>query len=407
MPGFARIAALSAFAIFLGLATSANAEMDGKLRIGVMNDMSSVYADFQGPGSVVAARLAAEEFARKSKLKIEILSADHQNKADVGASIARKWFDVEGVDMIIDLPNSAVALAVADIAREKNKVMIGSGAGTALLTGEKCSPNTVHWTYDTWAMGHGLARGILEQGGKTWFFITADYAFGHDLEKQASDEVIAQGGKVLGSVRHPINTSDFASFLLQAQSSGAQVIALANAGGDTVNAIKQAAEFGMGQKQKIAALIFDLQSVTSLGLNAAQGLTALNAFYWDQDDGTRAWSQRYQAQHPKKMMPNHMQAGVYSATMHYLQAVEKAGSPADGQAVVAAMKRIPINDPLTGKGAIREDGRAIHPMLLLQVKTSAESKREWDVFKIVGTIRAEMAFRPLADGRCPLVGKKN
>jgi len=219
--------------------------------------------------------------------------------------------------------------------------------------------------------------------------------------------VIAQGGKVLGSVRHPINTSDFASFLLQAQSSGAQVIALANAGGDTVNAIKQAAEFGMGQKQKIAALIFDLQSVTSLGLNAAQGLTALNAFYWDQDDGTRAWSQRYQAQHPKKMMPNHMQAGVYSATMHYLHAVEKAGSPADGQAVVAAMKRIPINDPLTGKGAIREDGRAIHPMLLLQVKTSAESKSEWDVFKIVGTIRAEMAFRPLADGRCPLVAKKD
>ena len=407
MPGFARIAALSALAIFLGLATSANAEMDGKLRIGVMNDMSSVYADFQGPGSVVAARLAAEEFAKKSKLKVEILSADHQNKADVGASIARKWFDVEGVDMIIDLPNSAVALAVADIAREKNKVMIGSGAGTALLTGEKCSPNTVHWTYDTWAMGHGLARGILEQGGKTWFFITADYAFGHDLEKQASDEVIAQGGKVLGSVRHPINTSDFASFLLQAQSSGAQVIALANAGGDTVNAIKQAAEFGIGQKQKIAALIFDLQSVTSLGLNAAQGLTALNAFYWDQDDGTRAWSQQYQAQHPKKMMPNHMQAGVYSATMHYLQAVEKAGSPADGRTVVAAMKRIPINDPLTGKGAIREDGRAIHPMLLLQVKTSAESKSEWDVFKLVGTIRAEMAFRPLADGRCPLVAKKD
>jgi branched-chain amino acid transport system substrate-binding protein len=407
MPGFARIAALSALAIFFGSATSANAEMDGKLRIGVMNDMSSVYADFQGPGSVVAARLAAEEFAKKSKLKVEILSADHQNKADVGASIARKWFDVEGVDMIIDLPNSAVALAVADIAREKNKVMIGSGAGTALLTGEKCSPNTVHWTYDTWAMGHGLARGILEQGGKTWFFITADYAFGHDLEKQASDEVIAQGGKVLGSVRHPINTSDFASFLLQAQSSGAQVIALANAGGDTVNAIKQAAEFGIGKRQKIAALIFDLQSVTSLGLNAAQGLTALNAFYWDQEDGTRAWSQRYQAQHPKKMMPNHMQAGVYSATMHYLQAVEKAGSPADGQAVVAAMKRIPINDPLTGKGAIREDGRAIHPMLLLQVKTSAESKSEWDVFKIVGTIRAEMAFRPLADGRCPLVAKKD
>jgi branched-chain amino acid transport system substrate-binding protein len=407
MPGFARIAALFALAIFFGPLTAAHAEMDGKVRIGVLNDMSSVYADFQGPGSVVAANLAVEDFAKRSNRKVEILSADHQNKADVGAAIARKWFDVDGVDMIIDLPNSAVALAVAEIAREKNKVMIGSGAGTALLTGEKCSPNTVHWTYDTWAMGHGLARGVLEQGGKSWFFVTADYAFGHDLEKQASEEVVARGGKVVGSVRHPINTSDFASFLLQAQSSGAQVIALANAGGDTVNAIKQAAEFGLGQKQKIVALIFDLQSVTSLGLAAAQGLTAMNASYWDFDEGTRAWSRRYQALHPKKMMPNHMQAGVYSGVMHYLQGVEKATSPADGRAVVAAMKSIPIDDPLTGKGAIREDGRAIHPMYLLQVKAPAESKSEWDVFKIVGTIPADKAFRPLADGRCPLVAKKD
>ena len=407
MPGFARIAALFASAIFFGPATSAQAEMDGKIRIGVLNDMSSVYADFQGPGSVEAARLAAEDFAKKSKLKIEILSADHQNKADTGAAIARRWFDVDGVDMIIDIPNSAVALAVADIAREKNKVMIGSGAGTALLTGERCSPNTVHWTYDTWALGHGVARGVMQQGGKNWFFITADYAFGHDLEKQASDEVIAGGGKVVGSVRHPINSSDFASFLLQAQSSRADVIALANAGGDTVNAIKQAAEFGLGQKEKLVALVFDLQSVASLGLKAAQGLTAMNASYWDTNEETRAWARRYQQRHPKKMMPNHMQAGVYSAVMHYLQGVEKASSAADGRAVVAAMKSIPIDDPLTGKGEIREDGRAIHPMYLLQVKAPAESKSEWDVFKVTGTIPADKAFRPLADGRCPLVGKKD
>ena len=281
-------------ALFSLLCSPAGAEMNGTLRIGVMNDMSSVYSDFQGPGSVVAAQLAAEDFAKQSKRKVEILSADHQNKADVGASIARRWFDVDGVDMIIDLPNSAVALAVADIAREKNKVLIGSGAGSSLLTGAKCSPNTVHWTYDTWAMGHGVARGVLAQGGKSWFLVTADYAFGQDLEKQASEEVKAEGGQVLGSVRHPLGASDFSSFLLQAQASGAQVIGLANAGGDTVNTIKQAAEFNLGEKQKIVALIFDLQSVPALGLKTAQGIVALNAFYWDLNDKTRAWSARYQ-----------------------------------------------------------------------------------------------------------------
>jgi branched-chain amino acid transport system substrate-binding protein len=375
------------------------------LRIGVLNDMSSVYADFQGPGSVVAAQLAVEEFAKQSKRKVEILSADHQNKPDIGAEIARRWFDVDGVDMIVDVPNSAVALAVADIAREKNKVFIGSGAGTAALTGAKCSPNTVHWTYDTWAMGHGVARGLLQQGNKTWFFVSADYAFGADLEKQASDEVVAEGGKILGSVRHPIGTNDFSSFLLQAQASNAQVIALANAGGDTVNAIKQAAEFNLGAKQKIVALIFDLQAVPALGLQAAQGITALNAFYWDMSDRTRAWSQRYQERHPKHDMPNHMQAGVYSVTMDYLQAVDKVGSPADGRAVVAAMKATPVDDPLFGRVTIREDGRALHPMYLLQVKTPAESKGKWDVFKLVGTIPADQAFRPLNQGDCPLVSK--
>jgi branched-chain amino acid transport system substrate-binding protein len=385
------------------LATPVLAEMNGTLRIGVLNDMSSVYADFQGPGSILAAQMAVEDFAKQSKRKVEVLSADHQNKPDVGAGIARRWFDVEGLDMIIDLPNSAVALAVSDIAREKNKVAIGSGAGTALLTGAKCSPNFVHWTYDTWANGHALARGVLAAGGKSWFFITADYAFGHDLEKQASDEVAASGGKVLGSVRHPLGTNDLSSFILQAQASNANVVALANAGGDTVNTIKQAAQFKVAPKQKIVSLIFDLQSVPAIGLETAQGLTALNAWYWDMDDQSRAWSKRYQERHPKKMMPNHMQAGVYAGVLHYLKAVEKVGSPADGRAVVAAMKAMPTDDPLFGKGTIREDGRKIHPMYLLQVKTPAESKSEWDVFKIAGTIPADKAFRPLAEGGCPLV----
>jgi branched-chain amino acid transport system substrate-binding protein len=381
------------------------AEMNGTLRIGVLNDMSSVYADFQGPGSVVAAQLAVEDFAKHSKRKVEVISADHQNKPDVGAGIARRWFDVDGVDMIVDLPNSAVALAVSDIAREKNKVAIGSGAGTALLTGAKCSPNFVHWTYDTWANGHALARGVLAAGGKSWFFITADYAFGHDLEKQASDEVAASGGKVVGSVHHPLGANDLSSFILQAQASNADVVALANAGGDTVNTIKQAAEYKVAPKQKIVSLIFDLQSVPAIGLQAAQGLMALNAWYWDMNDQSRAWSKRYQERHPKKMMPNHMQAGVYAGVLHYLKAVEKVGSPADGRAVVAAMKAMPTDDPLFGKGTIREDGRKIHPMYLLQVKTPAESKSEWDVFKIAGTIPADKAFRPLAEGGCPLVSK--
>jgi branched-chain amino acid transport system substrate-binding protein len=383
------------------------AEKDGVLRVGVMNDMSGVYSDFQGQGSVLAAQLAAEDFAKQSKRKVEILAGDHLNKPDVGSAIARRWLDVEGVDMIIDLPNSAVALGVADIVREQNKVVIGSGAGTALLTGERCSPNTVHWVYDTWAMGHGLARTVMRQGGRTWFFITADYAFGHDLEKQATDEVVASGGRVLGSARHPIGANDFSSLLLRAQASGAEVIALANAGGDTVNSIKQASEFNLGQKQKVVALIFDLQSVPALGLKTAQGLEAINAWYWDMNEGTRAWSRRFQERHGKKMMPNHMHAGVYSGTQHYLKAVEKVGSTADGRATVAAMKAMPTDDPLYGRGTIREDGRKVHPMYLLQVKSPAESKNEWDVFKVVATIEAEQAFRPLKDGGCPLVAKAN
>ena len=399
MMQFARLTAVIAALV----ATPAYAESNGSLRIGVLNDMSSVYADFQGPGSVIAAQMAIEDFAKQSKRKVEVVSADHQNKPDVGAGIARRWLDVEGVDMIVDLPNSAVALAVGDIVREKNKVAIGSGAGTALLTGAKCSPNFVHWTYDTWANGHALARGVLAAGGRTWFFVTADYAFGHDLEKQASDEVRESGGKIIGNVRHPLGASDFSSYLLQAQASGAEVVALANAGGDTTNSVKQAAEFKIGAKQKIVSLIFDLQSVPALGLNTAQGLVGINAFYWDMNGQTRAWSKRFQERHPKKMMPNHMHAGVYAAVLHYLKAVDKVGSPSDGAAVVAAMKAMPTDDPLFGKGTIRADGRKIHPMYLLQVKTPTESKSEWDVFKVIGTIPADKAFRPLNEGGCPLV----
>ena len=401
-----RLIHVTAFGLIVSC-VSALAEKNGTVRIGVLNDMSGVYSDFQGPGSVVAAQLAAEDFARGSKRKVEILSADHQNKPDIGSAIARRWFDVDGVDMIIDVPNSAVALAISDIAKEKDKVFIGSGAGTALLTGGKCTPNTVHWTYDAWSLGHTLARAVLQQGDKSWFFITADYAFGHDLEKQASEAVIADGGKVLGSVRHPLGNSDFSSFLLQAQASGAQVIALANAGGDTVNTIKQAGDFNIREKQRLVALIFDLQSVPAIGLNAAQGLQAVNAFYWDMNDQTRAWSKRYQERHPKKAMPNHMQAGVYSGALDYLRAVDKVGSPNDGQAVVAAMKATADDDPLFGHVVIREDGRAIHPMYLLEVKTPAESHSEWDVFKIVATIPGEQAFRPLNEGGCPLVVKQH
>jgi len=375
----------------------------GTLKIAVLNDMSSVYADYQGIGSVVAAQMAVEDYGGKAVgRKVEVISADHQNKPDVGAAIARNWVDTEGVDMITDIPNSAVALAVSGIVRDKNRVFVGSGAGTSVLTGEQCSPNTVHWTYDTYAQGHSIANAILKRGGKTWFFVTADYAFGHDLEKQATDEVLKAGGKVLGSVRHPLGQSDFSSFLLRAQSSGAQVVAFANAGGDLINSLKQAAEFNLGQKQVLTGLIFDLNGVPPLGLERAQGLLAVDPFYWDMNDGTRAWSRRFQARHPQKNMPNDMQAGVYAGTLHYLKAVDKVGGPTDGRAVVAAMKSMPTDDPLFGKGVIRRDGRKMHPMYLFEVKKPAESKGPWDYYKLLATIPAEQAFRPLGEGGCKL-----
>jgi len=384
-------------------AAPALAEMNGTLRIGVLNDMSSVYADFQGPGSVLAAQMAVEDFAKTSKRKVEVLSADHQNKPDVGSAITRRWFDTEGVDMIVDLPNSAVALAVSNIATEKNKVAIGSGAGTALLTGAKCSPNFVHWTYDTWAFGHGTARGVLEQGGKTWFFITADYAFGHSLEKNAAEFVKTHGGKVLGSVRHPLSSADFSSYLLQAQNSGAKVIGLANAGGDFTNAVKQAREFGVAQKGQrlVGLLVFDTD-IKSLGLPVAQGMQFASGFYWDRDKATRDFSNRFYKKH--KAMPTMDQAGAYSATMNYLKAIKAAGTD-DPDAVIAKLKSMDISDFFAVHGKIRVDGRMVHDMYLMEVKKPAESKGEWDLLKIVKTIPGDQAFMPLSKSVCPLVKK--
>jgi branched-chain amino acid transport system substrate-binding protein len=384
------------------------AQTSDAVRIGVLADMAGVYSDDQGPGSVVGAQLAVEDYGGKAAgHKVEVVSADHQNKTDLGAAIARRWLDNEGVKMIGDVPNSAIALAVSEIVRDHNKVMIGSGAGTALLTGAKCSPNTVHWTYDTWAYGHGLARAVAQQGAKSVYFITADYAFGHDLEKQFADEFVKRGGKVLGSARHPIGTSDFSSLLLQAQSSGAEVVAFANAGGDTSNSLKQAAEFGLAQRQKLAALIMGQNNVRALGLQASQGILLLVPFYWDMNEASRAFARRFQERHPKHNMPNDMQAGVYSAVLHYLKAVDKVGDAGDGKAVVAAMKAIPTEDPLFGKGSIRADGRKLHAMYMFQVKSPAESKAAWDFYKLVATIPADQAFRPLSEGGCPLVANQN
>jgi len=391
----------------LCIALAGLAQAQEPIRIGVMNDQSSVYADFQGKGSVLAAQMAVEDYGgRASGRKVEVVLADHQNKPDVGSAIARKWLDQDGVDLIVDLPNSAVALAVNEVVRQKNKVMIGSGAGTSELTGSKCSPNTVHWTYDTWAYGHSLARAVVQRGGKSWFFITADYAFGHDLERQATDQLLKDGGKVVGGVRTPLGTPDFSSFLLQAQSSGAQVVALAVAGGDTTNSLKQAAEFGLTAKQSMVSLIFTLNNVPALGLKASQGVLTVNPFYWDMNDQTRAFSRRFQKRAHNSAMPNDMQAGVYSAVLHFLKAVDKTGGAADGKAVVAAMKAMPTDDPLFGKGRIREDGRKLHPMYLLQVKSPEESKGDWDFYKVISTIPAEQAFRPMNEGNCPLVAGK-
>ena len=382
---------------------SGAAYADTALKIGVLNDRSGIYADLAGEGSVIAARMAVEDFKAADKgITVEIVSADHQNKPDVASTIARQWYDQEGVDVIVDVPTSSAALAVYDISRETNKVFINSGAATSDLTGSKCSPNTVHWTYDTWALANGTGGAMVQTGGKKWFFLTADYAFGHALERDTTAVVKAAGGEVVGSVRHPFPGTDFSSFLLQAQSSGAEVIGLANAGGDTINSIKQAAEFGITQGgQALAGLLVFLTDVHALGLQTAQGLVLTESFYWDLNDGTREWSKRFAEKNGGKM-PTMVQAGVYAGVLHYLKAVDALDGK-DSAAVMAKMKEMPTDDPLFGKGTIRVDGRKIHDMYLFKVKSPDQSKGEWDYYETVATIPADKAFRPLNEGGCELV----
>lgn len=392
-------------AVALAAVAAAPAMAQTNVKIGVLSDMSSLYTDLAGAGSVLAARMAADDFGAAAKgLRVEFVSADHQNKPDVGSNIARQWFDRDGVDMIVDVPNSGVALAVNGVTREKNKVFLVSGAATSALTGEQCSPNTVHWTYDTWALANGTGKAIVQTGGDTWFFLTADYAFGHQLEADTSNVVKSLGGRVVGGVRAPLNTNDFSSFLLQAQSSRAKIIGLANAGGDTVNSIKQAAEFGIVKRgQSLAGLLVFITDVHGLGLETAQGLIMTEAFYWDQNDASRAFAKRFAAAN-KGIHPTMVHAGVYASTLHYLKAIEATKSAADGKAVVEKMKATPTDDPLFGKGEVRKDGRKIHDMYLYEVKKPSESKGAWDYYKTRATIPAAQAFRPLAEGKCPLVG---
>ena len=393
--------------VFSALASSAAAQMtDNVVKIGVLNDQSGLYADLSGQGSVLAAKLAVEDFGGKvDGTPIEVIFADHQNKPDVGSNIARQWFDVDKVDAIVDVPTSSVALAINEVTKSKNKVFLVSGAAASDLTGKACSPNTVHWTYDTWALANGTGKAVVKAGGDTWFFLTADYAFGQALERDVTAVVKANGGKVLGSVRHPLNASDFSSFLLQAQASKAKVIGLANAGGDTINTIKAASEFGIVKGgQKLAGLLVFITDIHALGLKVSQGLQLSSAFYWDRDDKTRAWSKRF-SDRMNKREPSMVQAGVYSAVLHYLKAVQSLKSDADGKAVVDKMKQMPTDDPIFGKGSIRVDGRKIHPMYLYEVKSPAESKKPWDYYKLVREIPANEAFRPLSESECPLVKK--
>jgi branched-chain amino acid transport system substrate-binding protein len=387
------------------VATSQAHTADKVVKIGVLTDMSSIFADNTGQGSVLAAQLAAEDRAKDMPgFKIEVISADHQNKADIGANIAREWIDVEHVDAIVDVPNSAVALAVNGIVRNGNKVMLVSGGGLSDLTGKQCSPNTVHWTYDTWMAANGLGRSLIKAGGDTFFFLTADYAFGHALERDLTEAVQKLGGSVSGHVLHPINTLDFSSYLLQAQASKAKVVVLANGGADTVNSIKQAHEFGLTNGgQKIAALIIGMPDIRALGPEIAQGLLYITPWYWNRDDDTRVFAERFAKRHPQHSYPTFMHAGVYSAVYNYLKAVTATGAADDGAKVVAKMKETPTDDPAFGRGTIRQDGRKVHPVYLVQVKSPSESESSWDYEKVVATIGADEAFRPLHDGGCPLV----
>jgi branched-chain amino acid transport system substrate-binding protein len=377
----------------------------GTIKIGVLNDQSGLYADIAGTASVWMARKAVEDFGAAAKgMKVEIIGGDHQNKPDIGLSIARQWFDVEKVDAIADVPTSSVALAVNELTRDKNKTFLAVGPATSDLTGKACSPNTVHWIYDTWALANGTGNAIVKRGGDTWFFLTADYAFGYALERDTEAVVVKSGGKVLGKVRHPFPGTDFSSFLLQAKASKAKIIGLANAGGDTINSIKQASEFGIVEGgQKLAGLLIFINDIHALGLKTAQGLIFTDPWYWDQNDTNRAFAREYFAALGR--MPGYTVVGVYSAVIHYLRAVEALGSHADGKAVIAKMKELPTEDRLMGKGYVRMDGRKIHPMYLFEVKKPDESKAPWDYYKQLATISAEEAWRPLDQSDCALVKK--
>jgi branched-chain amino acid transport system substrate-binding protein len=397
--------ALGLAAIAAVLACGAVNAQQVNVKIGVLSDMSSLYADIGGPGSVTAAKMAIADFTKDNpNVKVEMISGDHQNKPDIGSQIANQWYDVDKVDMIVDVPNSGVALAVSQVANQKNKVFIVSGAAASDLTGPKCNANTIHWSYDTWMLANGTGTAIVKTGGNTWFFLTSDYAFGHALERDTMAAVEKAGGKVVGKVRHPLNTNDFSSFLLQAQSSKAKVIGLANAGGDTINSIKQAAEFGIVKGgQSLAGLLVFASDVAALGLPTAQGLVLTETWYWDMNDTNRAWTKRWQQERQGKW-PTMIHAGVYAGVLHYLKAaVALKGNVSDGKTVVAQMKSMPTDDPLFGKGTIRPDGRKIHPAYLLEVKKPEESKHPGDFYKIRATIPADEAFRPLKEGNCPLV----
>ena len=384
--------------------TTVAAAAQTAVKIGVLADMSGPYSDFAGPGSVEAVKMAVEDFrAANQSIAVEIVSADGQNKPDIATTIARRWFDTEKVDMVIDIPTSGIALPLAAIVKEKNKVMIATTAGTSDLSGKACTPNSLHWTWDTWSNSHGTAEAVVKSGGKNWYFLTADYTFGTTMEHEASDVVTANGGKVLGSVRHPLNTTDFSSFLLQAQSSKAQIIGLANGGTDTINAIKTAAEFGIvAGGQKLVGLVIFINDVHALGLKASNGLLLTTAFYWDLNDKTRAFAERFAKRNGGKM-PSMSQAGSYSGTLAYLTAVAKTGRADDGAAVVSSMRAAGIfDDPLFGKTSVRSDGQVIHDMYLVEVKKPTESTKPYDYYKIVSVIPGDKAFRPLSDGSCPL-----
>ncbi len=394
-------------ALVVGTATGALAQ-DKTIKIGNLTDMSGLYADVGGPGSTLAAQMAVEDSGLTKKgWKIDVIAADHQNKPDVGTTTTRQWIDVEKVDVVVDVLNSGVALAVKNVVTEKNAIMINSGAASSDLTNAQCSPNVVHWVYDTYMLANSTGSALVKAGGDSWYFLTADYAFGAALERDTTAAVTKAGGKILGSVKHPLNSSDFSSFLLQAQASKAKIVGLANAGGDTTNSIKQAAEFGIVKGgQRLAGLLMFISDVNSLGLNVAQGLNFTETFYWDLNDQTRAFSKRFSERMKNKQMPTMVQAGVYSGLMHYFKTLEAMGGNShDGAKIVAKMKETKTDDPLFGKGEIQPNGRKIHPAYLFEVKKPSESKGPWDYYKLVGTTPAEQAFRPLSESVCPLVKK--